>query len=175
MPSGLIDPSKPPKGGTMPIHDWSNVDPNLFHHFHQVWSLAICNALNGGLLPRHFSALVEQHAPALVPDVLAVHSQIDEGIFLESAGGAVVTAVPPKVRHLLRAQRESMAARANRIVIRHSLGRIVCVIEILSPGNKHGWRSLRSFVDKSVEFLQNGVNLLIVDLFPPTLLLFQQV
>ena len=48
------------------------------------------------------------------------------------------------------------------------LTRVVCVIEIVSPGNKSGRASLRSFVRKSIEFLQAGIHLLIVDLFPPS-------
>lgn len=28
----------------MPIHDWNRVDANLFHHFHQAWTMTICNA-----------------------------------------------------------------------------------------------------------------------------------
>jgi hypothetical protein len=56
----------------MPIHDWTRVDANLFHDFHQTWTVAIRNALNGGILPRGYAALVEQHAAGLVPDVLAL-------------------------------------------------------------------------------------------------------
>lgn len=153
----------------MPIHDWSKVDPNLYHHFHQAWSLTICNALNGGMLPKGYSALVEQHSPVLIPDVLALESNLTGKPPAETAnGGAATTLAPPKTRHLFRAQQESMARRANRITIRHSLGRIVCVIEIVSPGNKQSQKALRSFVDKSVGLLQNGVHLLVIDLFPPT-------
>jgi len=61
-----------------------------------------------------------------------------------------------------------MAARGNRITIRRSLRRAVCFIEIVSPANKHNALALRKFVEESLEFLKNGVNLLIVDLFPPT-------
>jgi hypothetical protein len=46
----------------MPVHDWTRVDANLFHDFHQTWTITIRNALNGSLLPRGFSALVERHA-----------------------------------------------------------------------------------------------------------------
>ena len=60
------------------------------------------------------------------------------------------------------------AARANRIVVKHHLGRIVAVIEILSPGNKDSRAALRDFVDKAVDFLRQGIHLLVVDLFPPT-------
>src|SRR5205807_7426558 len=99
----------------MPVHDWSAVDANLFHHFHQAWTIAICNALNGGLLPKGCSALVEPHAPEAGPDVLAL-------------------------------QTSWRTRRGNRIAIRQPLGRVVCVIELVSPGNKSSRSALRSFV-----------------------------
>jgi hypothetical protein len=80
----------------------------------------------------------------------------------------VVTATPPKVRHVVRAQQEITAPRGNRITIRHPLGRVVCVIEIVSPGNKGSRSALRSFVEKAVDFLRHGVHLLVIDLFPPS-------
>lgn len=63
---------------------------------------------------------------------------------------------------------EAYAAKANRIVVRASGGRVVAVVEIVSPGNKHSAHALRFFVDKALEFLAQGVHLLIVDLFPPS-------
>jgi hypothetical protein len=42
------------------------------------------------------------------------------------------------------------------------------MIEIVSPGNKDSRHRLRSFVEKTVEFIQNGVHVLVIDLFPPT-------
>jgi hypothetical protein len=152
----------------MPIHDWSRVDANLFHDFHQTWSIAIRNALNGGLLPKGYSALVEQHAGGLVPDVIALQRRSRPNRPVEPTGGAVVTATPPKTRYVIEAQAEVAAARANRIAIHHPLGHVVCVIEIVSPGNKNSRSALRSFVEKTVEFLRAGVHLLVVDLFPPS-------
>jgi len=151
----------------MPIHDWTTVDPNLFHDFHQTWTIAIRNALNSGLLPKGFSALVEQHAGGVVPDVIALQRRPRPIPPTEPVGGVVV-ATPPKTRHILRAEQEISAARGNRVTIRHPLGRVVCVIEIVSPGNKGSRSALRSFVEKTVEFLRQGVNVLIVDLFPPS-------
>jgi hypothetical protein len=149
------------------IHDWSRVDPDLFHDFHQTWAIGIRNALNGGLLPAGYSALVEQHAAGLVPGVLAVQRRTPR----EGAGeptGAAVLATPPQTRHTFRREARTLAARGNRVAIRHRLGDVVCVIEIVSPGNKASRAALRAFVAKSVEFLDRGVNLLVVDLFPPT-------
>ena len=31
----------------MPVHNWNRVEPNLYHHFHQMWTMHICDALNG--------------------------------------------------------------------------------------------------------------------------------
>jgi hypothetical protein len=118
----------------MPIHDWSRVPANLFHDFHQTWTIRITDALNGGMLPPRYSALVEPHTGELVPDAVDV----------------------------------TLAALANRVAIRHHLGQVVCIIEVVSPGNKSSLNALRSFVKKSIEFLEAGVHLLIVDLFPPS-------
>ena len=152
----------------MPVHDWTRVDANLFHHFHQAWTIAICNALNGGLLPSGYSALVEQHAAGVVPDVITLERRSRRKQPPGGTGGAVVTATPPKTRHVIRAQQEISAARGNRIAIHHPLGHLVCVIEIVSPGNKGSRTALQSFVAKALDFLRHGVHLLIVDLLPPS-------
>jgi hypothetical protein len=150
----------------MPVHDWKPVDANLFHHFHQRWTIAICDELNERL-PSPYSALVEQHAGGLVPDVIALERRGGLGP-VEEAQGGVLTLLPPRTKFVIESTEDILAARANRIVIRHRLGDIVCIIEIVSPGNKSSRPALKAFVEKSVAFLQNSVNLLVVDLFPPT-------
>jgi hypothetical protein len=60
------------------------------------------------------------------------------------------------------------ARRANRISIRHRHGEVVAVIEIVSPGNKSSVNALRAFVRKAGDLLDQGVHLLVVDLFPPS-------
>jgi hypothetical protein len=64
----------------MPAHDWSHVDANVFHHFHQRWTVAICDSLNAGRLPPGYSALVEQHAGGLIPDVLTLERRAPTGL-----------------------------------------------------------------------------------------------
>lgn len=150
----------------MPVHDWSRVDANGFHHFHQRWTIAICDFLNGGLLPAGYSALVEQHARGLVPDVLAVQRLSQSNRPTESAK-EVLTVTPPQAS-LVRQAKAVLAARANRIVIRHRLGEIVCVLEIVSPGNKSSRAALRAFVEKTHEFLRQGIHVLVIDILPPT-------
>src|SRR5947209_18641903 len=109
----------------MPVHNWVCVDANVFHHFHQRWTIAICNSLNAGLLPPGYSALVEQHAGGLVPDVLALQRRTRPNWPAEPAG--LLTGTPPKTS-LVRQAKAVLAARANRVVIRHRLGEIVCAL-----------------------------------------------
>jgi hypothetical protein len=151
----------------MPIHDWTRVDANLFHDFHQTWTIGIRNALNSGLLPEGYFALVEQHAGGVVPDVIALEERRGATPGNPPKGGTVLME-PPKTRYVLRADNESQVARANRIAIHHPLGDVISIIEIVSPGNKSGQSALRAFVEKTVAFLKNGINVLVVDLFPPS-------
>ncbi len=151
----------------MPLHDWSRVPPGLFHHFHQHWSIEITTALNRGRLPKGLAALVERRAGPKEPDVLAIEEYTGRRSAISAEGG-LATMEPPVTRIIRRTTNQIYATRANQIVIRHHLGRIVAVIEIVSPGNKDSRAALRDFVDKSIDFLRKGVHLLVVDLFPPT-------
>jgi len=148
------------------------VPSGLFHHFHQDWSIELARTLNRGLLPSNLSALVEQRAGVKEPDVLAIedYGALDdrEMSLLEANAGRVATMEAPATRIVQRSADEIYADRANRIVIRHHLGRIVAIIEIVSPENKDKRGAIRSFVEKTIDFIQAGVHVLIVDLFPPT-------
>ena len=60
------------------------------------------------------------------------------------------------------------AAKADRIAVYSPLGDVVAVIELVSPGNKNSRHAIRSFVDKTLDFLRQGIHILIIDLFPPS-------
>ena len=84
----------------MPVHDWARADANVFHHFHQAWTVAICAQLNAGLLPSGYSALVEQHTGGLVPDVLALErrfgpSRRRNGSPARAFGGSIKNSAMP--------------------------------------------------------------------------------
>jgi len=151
----------------MPIHDWSRVPFGLFHHFHQDWSVEIARTLNRGRLPNGLSALVEQRAGPKESDVLAIEVRPKRRLG-ELLDGGVATMPPPVTRIVRRTTKEIYASRANRIVVKHHLGRIIAVIEIVSPGNKDSRAALRDFVEKTVDCLRKGIHVLLVDLFPPT-------
>jgi hypothetical protein len=82
----------------------------------------------------------------------------------EDTGGA---ATVPCTRLTIEAQANVLLSRANTIAIRHRLGEVVCVMEIVSPGNKASRSSVRSFVEKTLAYLRSGVHVLLVDPFPP--------
>jgi hypothetical protein len=151
-------------GISMPLHDWSRVPSGLFHDFHQTWSIFIKAALNSGLLPKNLSALVEQRSGPRERDVLTIESS--RGIDASDSG--IVTLEKPATTIVRRTNKHAYAAKANRVVVRHHLGRIVAVIEIMSPGNKDGRSAFADFVEKAVEFMRQGIHVLVIDLFPPT-------
>jgi hypothetical protein len=153
----------------MPIHDWTRVDAGTFHDFHQGWTIEIRNTLNAGILPPGYFAMADQRVAGPEPDVVALHLRSPANQPPARVGGAIaVVDTLPRLRQTASITGSIYARKANRIAIRHSLGRVVAMIEIVSPGNKDSVHALRSFTTKAVEYLRNGIHLLIVDLFPPT-------
>jgi hypothetical protein len=154
----------------MPVHDWSRVEAGIFHHFHQCWIIAISEALNGGLLPPDHYAMAEQFAGKIGPDVVTLNGPAADDD--DAAGRSETTNLitsPPRVRMRARTEMDRHAAKAKAVVVRHVSGHhVVAVVEIVSPGNKSSRAALRTFVDKAVGLIRASVNLLIIDLFPPS-------
>jgi hypothetical protein len=144
------------------------VPAGLFHDFHQSWCIRIKDALNRGGLPKGVAALVEQRVGPRESDVLAIERQAKPRGAEQDAGGSVATMEPPVTRSVRRTTKGIYSDRASRIVVRHHLGRIIAVIESVSSGNKDTRAALRDFVEKTSEFLKEGIHVLVVDLFPPT-------
>jgi hypothetical protein len=142
----------------MVIHDWSQNSLGLFHHFRQFWTGAICDGLNDRWLPEGFYALIESHSADAALDMLT----------LRQRGGLAVADAPPKTRFVSRGEAGVYAVKANRVVVRTSSGRVVAAIEILSPGNKSSQYAVRSFVEKTLDLLRQDINVLVIDLFPPS-------
>jgi hypothetical protein len=149
----------------MPIHDWTRAEDGDFHHFHQRWISALTDALNGGGLPPGFMALAEQVTGRPIPDVVTLQFGTRGG---DSGGIAVAPAPAPSARVVRKIERINYAKRADRVVIRPGRGRVVAIIEIVSPGNKSSRNAIRTFVEKAADILNQGVHLVVVDLFPPT-------
>ncbi len=148
----------------MPIHDWTRLEPGDFHHFHQRWISALTDFLNGGLLPPEYMAMAEQVTGRPIPDVVTLYTRPPK----DDSGGIAVATAPPTARVIAKFEKINYAKRADRVVIRHGRGKVVAIIEILSPGNKDSRHAIRTFAEKAADILNQGVNLLVVDLFPPT-------
>jgi hypothetical protein len=148
----------------MPIHDWSRVSAGTFHDFHQGWTIEIRNRLNSGILPDGYFAMADQRISGPEPDVVALNLR---GPVAE--GGLAVAETPPRIRLAARVESEAAlyARKATRVAIHHGLGRVVAMIEVVSPGNKDTKHAVASFVAKAVEFIRNGIHFLAIDLFPP--------
>ncbi len=159
----------------MPVHDWTRVDAGIFHDFHQRWIIAICNVLNGGLLPSDYYAMAEQVAEGPIPDVVTLEQIASDNDSATSSGsegtslGVAVLDSPPRTRYSHEVDMEMYAGRATRVVVRHVSGdRVIGYIEIVSPGNKHSAVAMRAFVDKLARGLRSGCHVLVIDLHPPT-------
>ncbi|MFO0953901.1 MAG: DUF4058 family protein [Isosphaeraceae bacterium] len=149
----------------MPIHDWTRASAGGFHNFHQDWTIEIYRALNRGLLPPGFTAYTDLRAAGWEPDVVTIQAP-RRG----DASPTTLLATPPSSRQVARIESDATAyaRKANRIAIRHEFGQLVAIIEVISPGNKDSRQAIGSFLAKAIDFLGNGVNLLVIDLFPPS-------
>ncbi len=152
----------------MPIHDWTRVDAGLFHAFHQRWISALSDALNTGVLPPDYYALVEQSVGGPVPDVLSLRPASTGPEADEDSSGLAVATAPPSTRIVRQAEERIYVRKADRIAVRRRHGKVVAVIEIISPGNKASAHALRAFVEKSAERIDQRIHLLVIDLFPPS-------
>lgn len=159
----------------MPIHDWTRVDPNDYHHFHGRWIYAIADALNLGILPADYFALAEHVTPPVIPDVLTLEAPdrrngTPPGGRQGGAGttGQTLTANPPRVRFSAAGTAKKPRRSQRRISVRHARDRrLVAVIELVSPSNKTKRSETRAFVEKVTRLLRQGVHALVIDPFPP--------
>ena len=156
----------------MPMHDWTRVDPNDYHHFHGRWIFAIADALNDGLLPPGYFALAEHVTPPIVPDVvtLSIPDTAPPSTRGEDAdGGAVAVAVSPTMIVMNAAGKKQKPAPRRRVAIHHARSRqIVAIIEIVSPSNKSAKPDFVALIGKMVQLLRQGGHVLLIDPFPPT-------
>jgi hypothetical protein len=158
----------------MPVHDWTRVDDGIFHDFHTVW-LVLLRLKLAELLPAGYYILAEQKALGMGPDILAMGrgptrptngQSKDQPTVGSSGGGVRVAEAPPQARYM--GTRPSGYKQRSLVVRRVETDRIVSVVEIISPGNKASHHAFQALVAKTGEFLEAGVHVLLIDLFPPT-------
>ena len=140
----------------MPIHVWTRVRPNRFHHFHQTWTANLAAALNSARLPPGFFAMAELTATGREADANVIDRNARLAAFTLS--GASIDVAPTSERFAAHSEAANYARKADRIAIRHPDGDVVAIIEIVSPDNKDSRHAIRAFARKSVEFLQAGIH-----------------
>lgn len=154
----------------MPIHDWASVNQGLFHWFHQRWIGVLSDWLNAGRLPQGLYSIGELYSDQYV--LAVADGPRENGLRSVSSGvgfGIALAESPPQTRFHWEAETKSYLARKDYLAIRNVEGILVAVIEIVSPGNKSSKARFNKFVQKTIDFLEQGVHVLVIDLFPPTL------
>jgi hypothetical protein len=153
----------------MPVHDWTRVAAGDFHDFHQGWVVQLRAALNQGILPTDYYAQVERVAGEMTPDILTLQAAEKENADDQPPGGPAVLTAPPQVKITTRYEQQIYVSKKNRIVIRHTTNdRIIAMLELVSSGNKSSVAHYRRFLNKVVSALDQGIHLLLIDLYPPT-------
>src|SRR5262245_39710927 len=161
----------------MPVHDWTRVDAGIFHDFHTMWRVSLRKALKR-VLPPGYYALTEQKAVGYGPDVLTLgksQSPTSNGSSNGpvqtngTEGGIHVATAPPKVLISRSSDIPRNEYKRRWIAVRHVSGdRVVAILEVVSPGNKWSDEALRAFTAKAAEFLEHGIHVSVIDVFPPT-------
>ena len=157
----------------MPMHDWSKIEPGTYHDFHYAWIGSIRIALNTGILPSGYIAMAEQYVGSPEVDLMTLKTDLDEDgedyqTNASSDSSGVLTMPKPVASYVFQSAYKDFARKLNRIVIRKGLGKVVAVIELVSPGNKHSQHEMTSFIEKAQSLIDAGIHLLIIDPFPPT-------
>ncbi|MCA9185254.1 MAG: DUF4058 family protein [Pirellulaceae bacterium] len=152
----------------MPIHDWTRVIAGTFHHFHHEWISTISRALNTHVLPGEYYAMAEQIAGGFGPDVLTLETPHRQEMREYQTDESQLATAQPQVRFSSRAAHPPWSRKRSRVVVRHRSGDdVVAMIEIISPGNKSSQHAVDQFVGKTLELLEAGIHLLLIDLLPP--------
>lgn len=159
----------------MPIHDWTRVDAGILHALHHGWIEEIARALNRGVLPADYYALLEQHAAGFGPDVLTLElernddaDESDQTLTTSSGAGGGVLLAAPKLQPVAETDMAFYRRKQKVVAVRHVSGdRLVAMVEIVSRGNKASRNAIRAFVEKAAELLDQRIHLLILDLHPP--------
>src|SRR5437868_6009403 len=121
----------------MPIHDWTQVDAGIFHHFHHDWITENARILNRQLKGTSYYALAEQIAGGLGPDVLTLQQPLGgkkakKSVMASVRGGVALTEAPPQVRFRITEAGKWYALKKKAVTVRHvSEHHVVAVLEIL--------------------------------------------
>ena len=156
----------------MPLRDHFHVpwsDEYEWEGFHSAWANTIVRHLNGGLLPPGYRASPHVHlGPFVEADVATFsrHPPIERGgpsVGTPANGSPEVSWSPPQAAQTLEIELPAQDVFEVRIHDDQRGRRVVAAIELVSPGNKDRDDTRQAFVAKCAAYLQDQVNLVIVD------------
>ena len=107
--------------------------------------------------------MAEQIIGGPSPDAVTLHDWPDVPASAGGAGsrdrasGGGVLALPepssPPQTEIIMPAGPAYARKTSQVVIKHELGHVLSVIQLVSPGNKHSLRETRWIVDKSTALI----------------------
>ena len=144
-------------------------DSRPWESLHGMWAASIVRALNRDLLPPGYYADVQRHVGRIEVDIAAFEMGRAAAAAQESDRGGVATAtLPTKVWAPPAPDFEMPAVFPDvvRVLVYNSEAgpTLVAAVELVSPGNKDGPETRRTFAAKCATYLQQGVGLVTVDI-----------
>jgi hypothetical protein len=141
----------------MPLHDWTKFDAGVFHDFHQGWAVQISSALNSGLLPDEYYALIQMPLATTEAEIFPLVFGSDR---LDEQG------YPREIT--AEDERQIYVIKKNIIGIHRSSDEsLVAKVELVAPGNKSTEAAYRRLLNRVTNEVDRGIHLLLVDVFPP--------
>jgi hypothetical protein len=147
----------------MPLLDhFVDADPRAnWESFHHRWAVAIADQLDQSL-PRRFFASVEIHLGTDVAADVAEFETVSDHLSEVTGNGVALQTYAPPMPAMVKSQIDD---DETEIQIREATprSRLLAVIELISPSNKHGPEQRGAFVAKCAAYLKQRIGLVIVD------------
>lgn len=93
--------------------------------------------------------------------------QLNAGLLPPELFAMAEPIAPPATQYSLAANLVYVRKKS-QVVIKHELGHVISVIELVSPGNKHSQLEIERLTKKSASMIHDEINLMVIDPFPPT-------
>jgi hypothetical protein len=151
----------------MPIHDWIRATDAAYHAFQLDWSCRLSERLNHVVLPRPIYAMTEtvelrppaEFCPLPEPGGPLVRRNWDESL-------PDSTEQPPRTRFQFRDDRRQYACKV--VTIRDEDHQPIAAVFWVTRQDKETPYRLDAIIRHAVGALARDINLLVVDLFPPS-------
>lgn len=130
--------------------------------FHAAWATEIMRFLNRRLSKRFLAQTFAHLGAQIAADVAEFDSPGSESALVNGpVGGAIVAQVEAPTRTFSIRFSDDFGIEIRDV---HDTGRVVSVIELVSPANKDRPESRLAFAGKCAAYLQQGIGLVVIDI-----------